>query len=157
MNAFGLSKPHRTALHLSCGNLGQALSLMIKKGIFGHLLWEERGDKRWEETHHKQSSISKPLPQKRSVVGLLCAAIGVRCSNLPVLPLWRMQLLLCLIYTGTETRAVVSSRIEFSVYFTAQSEKRRVKRMASPDKDFAQEILIRTELVALPQILSFID
>lgn len=137
----------------SCDNLGQSLSLLIKKGIFGHPLWEEHGDKKWEETNHKHSSISMPLPQKRSVVSpflldwdaqaFLCSCCG-RCSCY------------CLIYTWMETQAVFKLPPWIRI-FNCSSEKWRVNRMASPDKDFAQEILIRTELVALPQILSFID
>ncbi len=88
----------------SRGNLGQALSLLIKKGIFFfcHPLGEERGDKRREETDHKHSSISKPLPQKRLVVRLLLllffVTIGLRCSVLPLVLLWRMQLSLCPVF-----------------------------------------------------------
>lgn len=51
-------------MRLSQGNLGQALSPLIKKGIFCHPLGVEHGDKRWEETDHKHSSISRPLPRK---------------------------------------------------------------------------------------------
>lgn len=65
-------------MQLSQGNLGQALSLLIKKGIFCHPLGVEHGDKRWEETDHKHSNISDPSPQKR----LFLSTIGLRCSVL---------------------------------------------------------------------------
>lgn len=89
MNPHGLSKPrHATTTQPPRGNLGQALSLLIKKGIFFfcYPLGVEHGDKRWEETDHKHSSISKPLPQKQPVVGLrvcVCFTIGLRCSVHP--------------------------------------------------------------------------
>lgn len=152
----GLSKPHHTTTQPPPGNLGQALSLLIKKGIFlsstGGRSMGIRGGRR--QIINTAASASRCQRNGRVIGLLFCfvlfVSIALRCFILPLLLLWRMQLSLW-------WRSGCWSAADLPHTWTSAFSEGEKWAVLTLDKDFAQEIEIHTGPVALPQIPSLID
>lgn len=135
----------------SRGNLGQALSLLIKKGIFFVIHWGRsmgiRGGRR--RIINTAASASR-CHRNGQLFGCVCFVfvcffftIGLRCSVLPLLLLWRMQLSLCSAQSSNHTEFKnhtnrdadgwphVSFRQNVVLFYSGKKEHLRV--IASPD------------------------